>query len=138
MYRLIEFCSSPKRGERDRGRERYADSRDRDRDRDRDRGRDRDKDKDKAKGKTANGAGGGGGLDLFSKLAAINARVVGTPAVAVSELHFFLLVGRLVGLPVCLSVCLSVCSSVCLPGACLHVLSVYQSAYLGICMCLSI
>lgn len=74
---------SPKRSDRDR---------ERDRDRDRDRGRDRDakdkeskdskdskdaagKDKEVKTKKPANGAGGG--VDLFAKLAKINARVTG-------------------------------------------------------------
>lgn len=72
-------CSSPRRGDRERDRDR-----DRDRDRGRDRDQERDKGKDKAKAKAANGSAAGGGLDLLSKLAAINARVVGKPAVAVS------------------------------------------------------
>lgn len=43
-----------------------------------DRIRDKDRDRDKEKGKSSNG------VDLLSKLAAINARVVGAPAAAVS------------------------------------------------------
>lgn len=60
-----------------------------DRDRDTDRGNDRDKETKDSKEKDKNEEkakkplnGASSGLDLFSKLAAINARVTGTPAVA--------------------------------------------------------
>lgn len=79
--------SSPsRRGDRDR------DTRDKERDRDRGKDRAKDskdskgKDKDKEKEKEKPKAAAGGGVDLLSKLAAINARVTGVPAVVVSKL----------------------------------------------------
>lgn len=83
---LPSFRSSPsKRGDRDR------DGRDRDRDRGKDRAKDgkdgKGKEKDaKPKDKEKPKAATGGGVDLLSKLAAINARVTGVPAVVVSKL----------------------------------------------------
>lgn len=77
------FRSSPKRGDRDR------DNRERDRDREKDRAKggkeSKDKEKDgKAKEKPK--------IDLLSKLAAINARVTGKPAVVVSWLYAIVVV----------------------------------------------
>lgn len=71
------FRSSPKRGDRDR------DTRDRDRDRDRE--KDRAKDSKDSKGKEKDSKPKEKPkIDLLSKLAAINARVTGKPAVVVS------------------------------------------------------
>ena len=85
---LPSFRSSPsKRGDRNR------DGRDKDRDRGKDRAKDgkdgkgKGKEKDaKPKDKEKPKAAAGGGVDLLSKLAAINARVTGVPAVVVSKL----------------------------------------------------
>lgn len=78
--------SSPKRGDRDRDT----------RDRDRERGRGKDRAKDAKDGKDSRSKDkeskpeekpkAPGGVDLLSKLAAINARVTGNPAVVVSGL----------------------------------------------------
>lgn len=116
-YPTLPCRSSPRRGDRDR------DNRDRDRDH-RDRGKQdrapakdsKGKDQDASKptkDKPKAAAAGGGGVDLLSKLAAINARVTGKPAVAVRVAPCFCLPGTgpggLSGARVPWSLCLDIC-----------------------------